>query len=295
MSSKIVNIFVSLICYFITLNDFITYLLFRETYFVVISENIFNILGVKSAIIQVTFILIFILFLILINYYLFKRKKLAKQFYKLTTLAYFLFSIYILILLFLSFIVGVPTFTNDQSLVNNYFAVEIQNKDSPTSHYYYETSNPQADMFANADSIGIYRAYQVLSENPANTDKPNALFSTVFEHYYGSTITPSPNTHYTKRFTNFATEWDLIDGQGNWLGNSFPHYSDWVQRIKDLYPFLYKALYEKLGRFHLGYEIMNDYQSSNSDFSGIPSLSNSDAIYALDKFLQSLQTGYNNE
>lgn len=81
----------------------------------------------------------------------------------------------------------------------------------------------------------------------------------------------------------------------NWLDSTFPHYSDWVQRIKDIYPFLYKALYEDLGWIPLGFEIMNDFKSSYVDFSEIPPLSNSDAIYTLDKFLQSLQTGYNNE
>lgn len=51
----------------------------------------------------------------------------------------------------------------------------------PTLQYYYEVSSCQEVAFGNTDSIGIYRAYQVLNENPTNTD---LKLSDVFTLYY---------------------------------------------------------------------------------------------------------------
>ena len=154
----------------------------------------------------------------------------------------------------------------------------------------YSKNFPQKDLYGDIDAFGLKTAYTEVIAN--NT---NAKFSEVYSHYYSSIVPTNQNSHYTKRFTNFATEWDLIDSQGVWQGQSFPHYNDWVQRIKDIFPFLYLSLYDIDERSNIGINLWFDTDVRDVDLTEAPSLNHNDVIYAIDKFLSSIQTGQSNE
>ncbi|NEN25405.1 hypothetical protein G3O08_18060 [Cryomorpha ignava] len=97
---------------------------------------------------------------------------------------------------------------------------------------YYEYSAPLADLYGNADGIGIYRAYEVLIENTANVD---LRLSDIFILYYKGVSFLRPEISLlespSQSFYTVADRWKIfsiffgfmtIDQQGNyvWLPNN---------------------------------------------------------------------------
>ncbi len=87
---------------------------------------------------------------------------------------------------------------------------------------YYEISAPNADLFGNADALGIYCAYENLKHNTG------LLLSDVFTLYYygksslrqGLIIKPVRTYYkYDKRWANLATEFKILSGT-TWLPDS---------------------------------------------------------------------------
>ena len=127
------------------------------------------------------------------------------------------------------------------------------------------------------------------------TENPQTL-SEVYSHYYSSIVPTNQNSHYTKRFTNFAIEWDLIDAQGTWLGSSNSNNSAFISRIQAFSKFFYLAKKNKFTTFSLGSELWTDLTQSPIFLTqATPIYSNSHVQYVLDKFYQFVQTGYSNE
>ncbi|TXK74881.1 hypothetical protein [Mesonia sp. K4-1] len=96
-------------------------------------------------------------------------------------------------------------------------------------------------------------------------------------------------------------EWDLNDYADNWKGSNSSYYQDFIDRTIEISPFLYFA------GFYIKYKAVKPYAATifmelknNLSFTVIPtSLSpnytTGDAQYLVDKFLQFIETGFQNE
>lgn len=168
----------------------------------------------------------------------------------------------------------------------------IKYGNNPTSTEFddeYSRKFGSADQYGDIDSFGLNAAY-----NEVLSSTPDAGLADVFEHYYGNHIPSDPTTHYTKRFARFAMEWDLIDYAGNWKGSNSSYYQDFINRVLNISNFLFftESRFEK---YTIGLELILNLDNTVLDVSEVPQYSVQDVEYLIDKFLQFIQTGYQNE
>ncbi|TXK74884.1 hypothetical protein [Mesonia sp. K4-1] len=96
-------------------------------------------------------------------------------------------------------------------------------------------------------------------------------------------------------------EWDLIDYAGNWKGSNSSFYQDFIDRTIAISPFLYFSGFYLVKKIIKPYasrifiELHNNRSSTIIPISQAPTYSAQDAQYLVDKFLQFIYSGYQNE